>query len=212
MAFGTGQHATTRSCLEALEKLMPLPADALDVGTGTGVLAIALAKLGVRRVVALDTDPQAVTAARGNLKRNGVEKRVRLACRSLEEEIARGGGGRGGGARSAGGGGSGRSGRGDGGTSAARRVPLVVANLYVDVLVALAPTLADVVAPGGHLVTSGVLRAQQGRLRAAYGAPAWRVVQARRAGTWTTTVFRRVAGARHGARGATAHRRRAGVA
>jgi ribosomal protein L11 methylase PrmA len=56
------------------------PARALDVGTGTGVLAIALAKLGVKSVVALDLDPQAITAARGNVRRNAAGSRVSLAC------------------------------------------------------------------------------------------------------------------------------------
>ena len=64
-------------------------------------------------------------------------------------------------------------------------------NVAASVLDWMATALADVVAPGGHLVTSGVLRAQQGRLRAAFARPAWRVLQARRAGTWTTTVFQR---------------------
>lgn len=187
MAFGTGQHATTRSCLEALERLVPLPSSALDVGTGTGVLAIALAKLGVRRVLALDTDPQATAAARGNVRRNAAGGRIRIETRTLEDAMRRHG------ARPT------RARRPGRTTAAATRAartaplrfPLVVANLYVDVLVALAPVLRRVVTPGGHLVTSGVLRTQQARLRAAFAAPAWRVVQARRVGSWTTTVFRR---------------------
>ena len=73
MAFGTGQHVTTRTCLETLERLTAVPPlRALDVGTGTGVLAIALAKLGVRHVLAIDTDPQAIAAARDNVRRNEI--------------------------------------------------------------------------------------------------------------------------------------------
>ncbi len=124
MAFGTGQHATTRSCLEAIERLAtPPPTRALDVGTGTGVLAIALAKLGVRRVLAIDTDPQAIVAARGNLRRNAVGPRVRLTTKPLAAARL-----------------DGRShpARGD----ARRRYPLIVANLYVDALVALEPAFA----------------------------------------------------------------------
>ncbi len=166
MAFGTGQHATTLGCLEALEALAsPPPARALDVGTGTGVLAIALAKLGVKRIVALDLDPQAITAARGNLRRNAIPGRVRLACRELTKAVpldARRGG-----------------------------YPLVVANLYVDALVELAPAITARVAPGGHLVTSGVLRSQQARVRAAYGAPRWRLRSAKRRGAWVTSIFER---------------------
>ena len=162
MAFGTGQHATTLSCLETLERLAsPPPARALDVGTGTGILAIALAKLGVRVVLAVDTDPQAIAAARANVRRNGVARRVRLSSVVLDARTA------------------------------AHRYPLVVANLYVDVLVALEPTLAGLVTPGGALVTSGVLRGQQARLRRAFASPRWRLARALRRGAWVTSVFTR---------------------
>lgn len=168
MAFGTGQHATTHACLEAIELLTdPPPARALDIGTGTGVLAVALAKRGVRHVHAIDTDPHAVAAARDNVRRNRVGARVRVTGRPLPLAVA---------------------------TGVTRRAqyPLVVANLYVDALVALAPTLAGRVTPGGHLVTSGVLRTQQGRLRAAFGTTQWRVVRAQRRGSWVTTIFARL--------------------
>src|SRR5262249_37631428 len=89
MAFGTGQHATTLSCLEAIEQLAtPPPRRALDVGTGTGVLAIAAAKLGVRDVLAVDTDPQAIAAARANVRRNGVGARVHLTTAALPDALA----------------------------------------------------------------------------------------------------------------------------
>ncbi len=72
MAFGTGQHATTRGCLEEIEAAVEEAevGSALDVGTGSGVLAAALARLGVPRVVACDVDPAVVPLARANLDRN----------------------------------------------------------------------------------------------------------------------------------------------
>ena len=75
MAFGTGQHATTRGCLEAIENAVAAGGigSALDVGTGSGILALALARLGVPRVVAIDSDPQVVPLARENLARNGAD-------------------------------------------------------------------------------------------------------------------------------------------
>ena len=81
MAFGTGQHATTRACLEAIEGAVETGRvrSALDVGTGSGVLALALARLGVERVVALDTDPAVVPLARANLARNGAARVALLA-------------------------------------------------------------------------------------------------------------------------------------
>jgi ribosomal protein L11 methyltransferase len=79
-AFGTGSHGSTRSCLELLERALegePVE-QALDVGTGSGILAIAAARLGVASVAALDLDPDAVAAAAANAARNGVAGRVRV--------------------------------------------------------------------------------------------------------------------------------------
>ena len=78
-AFGTGHHGTTAGCLELLESLVAAesPARAIDLGTGSGILAIAAARLGVTDVLACDTDPDAVAAADGNAARNGVAGRVR---------------------------------------------------------------------------------------------------------------------------------------
>jgi ribosomal protein L11 methyltransferase len=72
MAFGTGLHPTTRMCLAALEGLVTPGADVLDVGTGSGILAIGAALLGARRVVGLDIDPRAVETAAENARANGV--------------------------------------------------------------------------------------------------------------------------------------------
>jgi ribosomal protein L11 methyltransferase len=80
MAFGTGTHATTRGCLEFIEEaalsFRGLPFRALDVGTGSGILAIAAAKLGAEEVLALDNDPQALRVARENLRCNAVQGKV----------------------------------------------------------------------------------------------------------------------------------------
>ena len=75
-AFGTGHHATTQMCLEAVERYLKPGARVLDLGTGSGILAIAAARLGAGRVVALDTDPVAVRAALANARVNRVLRRV----------------------------------------------------------------------------------------------------------------------------------------
>ena len=82
-AFGTGSHATTRLCLELLLDLER--GSLLDAGCGSGVLAVAAAKLGFAPVVAVDSDPAAVDAARANAAANGVELEVRLADAFVDE-------------------------------------------------------------------------------------------------------------------------------
>jgi ribosomal protein L11 methyltransferase len=72
MAFGTGSHPTTRLCLEWLERCVTSGCSVLDYGCGSGILAIAAARLGAGRVAGVDIDPQAVVAARSNAERNGV--------------------------------------------------------------------------------------------------------------------------------------------
>jgi ribosomal protein L11 methyltransferase len=90
MAFGTGTHPTTRLCLEVIEKIYfhdgifnnrvkKIPLTVLDVGTGSGILSIAAAKLGASKVIAVDIDPQAVTVAAENLTLNGVDQLVQVS-------------------------------------------------------------------------------------------------------------------------------------
>jgi ribosomal protein L11 methyltransferase len=85
MAFGTGLHPTTQMCLLALEELMCPGAAVLDLGTGSGILAIVAAKLGAGRVLAVDRDPVAVKTARGNIVTNGVQRTVGVVRGSLGE-------------------------------------------------------------------------------------------------------------------------------
>jgi ribosomal protein L11 methyltransferase len=89
MAFGTGHHASTLGCLLAMEDVFevePAPSAVLDVGTGSGILAIAAARLGARRVLAIDVDPGAVAAAADNVSRNGLDDIV-FARRGSTETI-----------------------------------------------------------------------------------------------------------------------------
>ncbi len=79
MAFGTGLHPTTRGCLHLLQDVAPMPAVVLDVGCGSGILALAALRLGAERAIGLDTDPLAVTATRENAERNGLADRVATA-------------------------------------------------------------------------------------------------------------------------------------
>lgn len=85
MAFGTGLHPTTQLCIEALEAVVQPELELLDLGTGTGILALAAAKLGVQNITAVDNDAEAVTVARRNARNNHVAEGIHLIHGSLED-------------------------------------------------------------------------------------------------------------------------------
>jgi ribosomal protein L11 methyltransferase len=87
MAFGTGSHPTTRLCLEWLERNVTDGASLLDYGCGSGILAIAAARLGARDVLGVDIDPQAVSAAQGNAERNEVSARFADSAREIKGQF-----------------------------------------------------------------------------------------------------------------------------
>ena len=87
MAFGTGSHPTTRLCLEWLERTVTPGATILDYGCGSGILAIAAAKLGATGVLGVDIDAQAVTAARSNAERNGIEARFEDSAQEIRGQF-----------------------------------------------------------------------------------------------------------------------------
>ena len=134
-AFGTGEHPSTRGCLMALDRLARRHRfrRPLDVGTGTGILAVAAAKLRHRRVLASDIDRGAVRVARHNVARNGVAGLVRV---------------------------SGADGYRD---RAIRKLPydLILSNILARPLALLARDLARTLMPGGRAVLSGSLRRQE---------------------------------------------------
>jgi ribosomal protein L11 methyltransferase len=142
-AFGTGHHETTTGCLEAIDLTLKRtrPTSMLDVGTGTGVLAIALAKRTRRVVVASDIDPVAVDTAAENAERNGVGNLVVcLRADGLHSpEIA-----------------------------ASAPYDLVVANILAGPLVALAPDIGRVSGRGATVILSGLLARQAPRIVTAY--------------------------------------------
>jgi ribosomal protein L11 methyltransferase len=140
-AFGTGAHPTTQLCLRVLERHLKPGTSIIDLGTGTGILAIAAAKLGAGPSLALDVDPEAVRVARENAALNGVTGTVRVEQGSLAEVLA---------------GHWGRS-----------QAPFVVANIFANVIVDFFEQgLTRAVTPGGWLVLSGILRAQTPEIRA----------------------------------------------
>ncbi len=163
-AFGTGHHATTRLCLDALQSLTLDGCRVLDVGTGSGVLAIAAARLGALAVVAVDHDPDALRTARETLALNGGDARV-----TFEEGDARAVA-------------QARDGR-------RLDYDVVTANLTGALLVAAAPALLAATRPGGHLVLGGLLSPEAGQVAGAF-VPAVPRRQAEEYG-WTALVLRR---------------------
>ena len=139
MGFGTGHHATTRLCLAALQTLTIDGTDALDVGTGSGVLAIAAAALGARRARGIDNDPDAIQSATDNLALNPGASHVRFEVADL---------------------------RGGIGAAAA---DIVTANLTGAVLERAAGELLAAVRPGGTLVVSGLTSPERPAVESAFG-------------------------------------------
>lgn len=134
MAFGTGEHATTRGCLRLLDDALRPGARVLDVGSGSAILAIAAAMLGAAEAIAVEYDPDANLNARENLERNGVEGRVRIvesmADAALLAELG--------------------------------RFDLVLANILSGVIRPLLPAFREALggAPAGRLIVSGILRTE----------------------------------------------------
>ena len=87
MAFGTGSHPTTQMCLRLLEEKLSPGASVIDIGAGSGILAIAAAKLGARKVTAVEMDPQAIENADENCRINRVKSRIRLVCAPFGPQI-----------------------------------------------------------------------------------------------------------------------------
>lgn len=139
VAFGTATHPTTRACLRLLDQRVRAGDRLLDVGTGSGVLAIAAALLGAGRVLALEADPLACAAARANSRLNRTTDRVRVREVRVGPATLR------------------RAGTFDG----------ILANLEAGLLASLLPALAGALRPGGWLVVSGALEPERAALLAA---------------------------------------------
>jgi ribosomal protein L11 methyltransferase len=163
MAFGTGQHPTTRLCLEALESRLRPGREVLDVGTGSGILAIAAALLGAARVVALDIDGVAVSVARQNVALNGLEGRVQVVEGSL--------------------GASGPLPDVD-----AARFDVVLANVSSVGISEMAPALARALAAGGTLIASGIGDASVGVCRGALEKAGLSVLDEARRDGWCALI------------------------
>lgn len=165
LAFGTGDHATTSTCLRMLADLASKQEDgweALDLGTGTGILGMAARLLGARRVEAGDFDPTALREARKNAALNKVKG---VAFRRMDVTQ----------------------------WTPERTWPVVLANVYGPVLIGAAPTIAAAVAPGGHLILSGILQEQAPAVTKAFRAQGLKIKKTVRRGKWVTCLTSKAA-------------------
>jgi len=157
LAFGTGNHETTRLCVERLVALAERPPQArvIDAGCGSGILALSAALLGYREVVGFDNDPEAVRVSEENATLNRMTGRVKF----FEGDLVTG--------------------------LAGRQAEIVMANILADVLIRFARELVAAVAPGGTLVLSGILAQERDQVRDAFmaAAPGW-AVDSRIMGEW----------------------------
>ena len=175
LAFGSGEHATTQACLVAIDRLARRHRfrRVLDVGCGSGVLAIAAAKCWPARVLAVDNDPIAVRVARTNVGLNGVARHVRVEqAESYGHSAVR----------------------------HSRPFDLILANILADPLVELAPALARHLAPGGHAVLSGLLDRQAEAVVAAHRREGLQLVGRIALGPWMALVLAQGRGSRRGSR------------
>ena len=176
MAFGTGLHPTTRLCLRALETYCPEAGELLDVGTGSGVLAIAAARLGARSVLALEADAAAVAIAQENVVMNGVNERVTVRHGTLP-------------------GGDAvpvhflESGNLD--LLETGSFDLILINILAHVVVSLAPALSARLAPGGTVIAAGLIDTQELLVTESFQASGLHVVERAQEKDWVSLVARR---------------------
>lgn len=163
LSFGTGQHPTTRFCLKQLVAVRKPDTGQsfLDMGTGSGILAISAAKLGYQPVEAFDFDPESVRVARINARQNRVTRRLQLTRQDLTRLPVR----------------------------SAQRYDVVCANLIYDLLLAEQKRIASRVKPDGTLVLAGILQTQFPLVQRAYEKAGWKLIARRAENEWESGAF-----------------------
>ncbi len=169
LAFGTGKHETTKTCLKFIDQLAsdgsvdPATAAFLDVGTGSGILSIAARKLGFADVRGFDLDPEAVTVANESAALNGVS--IPFFRGDLSGIMP--------------------------GNPAIAPGDVVAANVLGPVLIRFADQVSALVKPGGRIILSGILETLYAEVKAAYEARGFRELAATTLGEWRTGLFAR---------------------
>ena len=163
LSFGTGQHPTTSFCLGAIAhgRKRDTTQSFLDIGTGSGILAIAAAKLGYQPVQAFDFDPESVRVARANARKNHVESRMQLTRGDITKLPLK----------------------------TARQFDLVCANLISNLLISENRRLVNRLKPGGTLVLAGILAVEFGEVERAFAGLKLKLVAKRVEKEWCSGSF-----------------------
>jgi ribosomal protein L11 methyltransferase len=167
-AFGTGEHATTRGAIRLMESVLKGGERVLDVGTGSGILALAAAGLGSSVVLAVESDPESMSNARENLDRSAVAERIELVNAEVDDRYL--------------------AEHRDGGFD------LIVANVLSGVLVPLLPAFAESLTPAGRVVLGGILETEAGDVVEAAAAAGLKLQAEDWEEGWWTALFGRPAG------------------
>ena len=161
IAFGTGYHPTTDTCLQAMEQHIAPGMTVLDLGTGSGILTIAAIKLGAGLVTALDIDSQAVTAARRNFRRLSINKQVKLGQGSVPHP-----------------------------TAPAGDFDLAVANISARGVADRCPFILTALKPGALFIASGLLNTQKEEVAAVVEPLGFSLISEWPQEEWTTLLYR----------------------
>lgn len=166
-AFGTGHHETTTGCLEAIDRVLERakPANVIDIGTGTGVLAIAIAKKTGLKVLATDIDPIAVTTTVENARDNDVADLIEgVVAEGLDSDVI----------------------------TAKAPYDLILANILAGPLMGLAPGMSRIAQPGASIILSGILETQAQGVIAAYAENGMPLLQRLQRKEWTTLILHKL--------------------
>jgi ribosomal protein L11 methyltransferase len=162
MAFGTGEHATTRGCLRLLDAIAQPGERVVDVGSGSAILAIAAARLGAAEAIAVEYDPDANLNARENLEQNGVQDRVRIIEAMADPVLL----------------------------AELGQFDVILANILSGVIRPLLPAFRAALRPGGRLIVSGILRTEHEAVVADAVAAGFRVDQVDEEEEWWSALLR----------------------
>lgn len=167
-AFGTGMHETTQLCIRQIKKFLTPETELLDVGTGSGILAILALMYGAKHAVGTDLDPCAVDAVAQNMEANGIPESAFqmmigniISDKEVQDKVGY------------------------------ECYDIVVANILADVLVPLTPVIVHQLKPGGIYITSGIINTKEAEVRAAVEAAGLEILEVTYQGEWVSVTARK---------------------